>query len=100
MHQNYFYNDNNVDSFAEKVSRAENFILKKLGIPVGTDFHRKFTVRNPEGRFFKYLLKAFGCDQVTLTDVIFNNTNDESKDKEGETVYYVRRRVTWFLIAL
>lgn len=95
MHQNYFYNDNNVESFAEKVSRAENYILKKLGIPVGTDFHRKFTVRNPEGKFFKYLLKAFGCDQITLTDVIFYNTNNDSQENEGgETVYYVRRRVT------
>jgi hypothetical protein len=97
MHQNFFYNDNNVDSFAEKVSRAENYILKKLGIPVGTDFHRKFTVRNPEGRFFKYLVKAFGCDQIILTDVIFNNTNNDiHADEEGEmeTVYYVRRRVT------
>ena len=97
MHPNYLYNDNKVDSFAEKVSNAENFILKKLGMPVGIDFHRKFTVRNPEGKFFKYLVKAFGCVQVKLTDVIFTNTGDDIFD--NEIVYYIRQRVkTYFLI--
>lgn len=94
MHQNFFYNDNNVESFGEKVARAENFILKILGMPVGIDFHRKFTVRNPEGKFFKYLVKAFACTPITLTDVIFKNTSDENS--EAQTTYYVRKRVSSF----
>lgn len=91
MHPNFFYNDNNVDSFAEKVQRAENFILKKLGLQVGSDFHKKFAVRNPEGKLFKYLAKTFKCIEIELTDTIFETAQDEKS--EDRTSVYVRKRV-------
>lgn len=94
MHPNFFYNDNNVDSFAEKVQRAENFILKKLGMPVGTDFHKKFAVRNPQGKLFKYLTKTFKCVEIELTDTFFDRAHDEKP--EDKTAYYVRKRVLRF----
>jgi hypothetical protein len=91
MHPNFFYNDNNVDSFAEKVQRAENFILKALGMPVSTDFHKKYSIRNPHGKLFKYLVKTFKCSEILLTDVIFERTAEPNQ--EEKTTYYVRKRV-------
>ena len=96
MHPNFFYNDNNVDSFAEKVQRAENFILKKLGLQVGSDFHKKLAVRNPQGKLFKYLAKTFKCVEIELTDTIFETSLDEKQDDKTST--YVRRRVRWLRI--
>ena len=60
-------------------------------MPVGTDFHRKFVVRNPEGRFFKYLVRCFKCVQIELADVIFDRPDDKSEEK---ITYYVRKRVS------
>lgn len=96
MHPNFFYNDNQVENFAEKVSRAENFILKKLGMPVGTEFHRKFTIRNPGGKLFAYLVKVFNCIEIELTDIIFKNTDskDKEEDESKKTIYYIRKRVS------
>jgi cell division septum initiation protein DivIVA len=105
-HPNFFYNHNNVENFAEKVNNASNYILKKLGMPVGSQFHCKFTVRNPKGKFFKYLVKVFNCNQTSLEDIIFTNTGAKATKVEGEdvkdtdqpkkssTIYYIRKRVS------
>jgi len=58
---------------------------------VGAEFHRKFTVRNPGGKFFEYLTNTYNCSRIGLTDIIFNNTTDP--DPENHTIYYVRERV-------
>jgi hypothetical protein len=61
-HPNFFYNSNKgIDNFTEKVKRAENFILKKLGMPTNTEFHRKYTIRNPKGQFFQFLKDTYNC---------------------------------------
>ena len=47
MHPNSYIVDNSFGEFDKKVQQAQNFILKMLGMPVSTEFHKKYSVRNP-----------------------------------------------------
>lgn len=90
-HPNFFYNTNKgVSSFNEKIKRAGNYILKKLGMPINSEFHRKFTIRNPEGKLFEYMKETYNCILIKLTDIFFENTTPEDEDS---LIYYIRRRV-------
>jgi len=77
--------DNNVTDFNQKIKRAENYILKSLGMPVSNDFHKKFSVRNPDGQFFSYLIKEYYAEEFEITDT-FLETSDKS-------TIYLRKRV-------
>ena len=92
MHENFYIVDNNGEGFDQKIKRAENYILKTLGMPVSTDFHKKFSVRNPNGLFFQYMIKEYFAEEFEIIDTFLEN-------KEKSTIY-LRKRVRQFLLTI
>lgn len=85
LHPSSYIVDNNVSSFNEKIQKAENLILKTLGMKSSGNFHKKFLIRNPEGRFFKFMVKEYLAEVFTLTDTFLGSFEKK--------VTYVRKRV-------
>ena len=89
-HPSNYIVDNNVSSFNEKIRKAENLILKTLGMRPSGNFHKKFLIRNPSGRFFKFLVKEYLAEVFTLSDTFLGGFEKK--------VTYVRKRVRKFQI--
>jgi hypothetical protein len=89
-HPEFYVVDNSGDGFNEKIMKAENYILKTLGMPTSTEFHKKFLVRDPEEKLFNYLAKQYGQIVFYIKDCILENTDEE--------MIYLRKRVIQCLI--
>jgi hypothetical protein len=64
-----------------------------MGMPIGSQFHAKFLLRNPEGKLFDYISNKFNCSTINIEDFFFKNAKSENDEGEEELAQYVRRRV-------